>query len=103
MKTVVLTIGFIGLFFASIFALNAFGLFSLKFWGVKYQNARTEIFQETKAYTHGTIRDIENLCLDALKTESQSHRDVIRATINHRISAFNKELPLNVKKCLSQL
>lgn len=91
------------MFFALAFGLNNLRLFNLKFWGTKYQNARTEIFQETKAYTHGTIRDIENLCLDALKIESETHRGAIKSTIQHRVSAFNKDLPYHVQKCINQL
>ena len=86
------------------FAMNGLGLVNLKFWGVKYENARTEIFQESKAYKHGTIRDVNNLCNEALKLDAGSHRDALKATIKHRIAAFDQaQLPPHVQKCLNQI
>jgi len=88
--------------FIAMFLLNAFGLFQLNYWGVKYQDARTNIFEETKAYKHGTIRDIENLCLELQKTESAAHKNALYFTMRHRLSAFDyNELPQHVKDCLN--
>lgn len=81
---------------------NAVGLWNLKFWGVKYENAHREIFEQTKSYNHGMIRDIENICLEIEKVESESHKGILRATLQHRLSAFNGELPDHVKKCINK-
>ena len=83
------------------FGLGYLGLFGINFWGVKYQDARTNVFQETKAYRHGTIRDIENLCIEIEKAETTTHKNALRATLNHRIAAFDYNLlPSHVKKCI---
>lgn len=103
MKEFLLFIACVILLLATIFVFQAFSLFSLKFWGVQYEDARTDIFEKTKSYKHGTIRDIENLCLDALKAETQTHKDAIKSVINHRIATFDGELPSDVTNCLNQI
>lgn len=100
---VVAGIGALALLLALGFGLKALGLFNIQFWGVKYEDAHRKVYEQTKAYNHGMIRDIENLCLDAQQVESQTHKDVIKATINHRVSAFTGELPSHVKQCLNTL
>lgn len=83
------------------FLLNGLGLFNLKFWGVKYQDARTEIFESTKAYKHGNIREIERMCLDLNKVKSPAHKNALRATIRHRLSSFDyNNLPQHVLSCV---
>lgn len=97
-------LGILLAFLFTLFLIQGIGLINLKFWGTKYENTRTEIFQETKAYTHGSIRDIADLCLEALTLESLSHRDVLKATIRHRVATFDKtKLPLHVQQCLNKL
>ncbi len=86
-----------------LFAVQGFGLFNLKFWGIKYENARREIFEQTKSYNHGMIRDLENLCLAYEEAETKSHKNAIKATIQHRMSAFDGELPRHVRNCLTNL
>lgn len=88
--------------FALGFVGKAAGLFNIKFWGVKYENAHREVFEQTKSYNHGMIRDIENLCLEMKRVESDAHRSAIKSTIQHRMAAFNGELPLHVRQCLNQ-
>ena len=103
MKIFLLIIAGLIMSLAVTFALQGFGLISLKFWGVKYEDARREIFEETKSYNHGMIRDLENLCLQYQALDSQSHKDAIASTIRHRKSAFTGDLPLHVKQCLNSI
>ena len=103
MKIVLTIIGWLAICFSLIFLLQGFGLINLKFWGVKYQDAHREIFEKTKSYNHGMIRDLENLCLQYQELESDSHKQAIAATIRHRKSSFNGELPQHVKNCINSL
>lgn len=90
--------------FLFIFAMQAFGLFSLKFWGVKYENARREVFEETKSYKHGTIRDLQNLMLEYQAAESEAHKSALRSVILHRSAAFDpNELTPELRQFLSTL
>ena len=101
MRTIFSFIGGLALLFGAVFGLQAFGLFNLNFWGVKYQDAHTNIFQETKAYRHGTIRDIENLCLEMSRVESETHRQALQQTIRHRVAAFDySKIPARLKGCI---
>ena len=87
-----------------IFSLQTMGYVSLKFWGVKYEDARREIFEHSKAYTHGTIRDLQNLRLEYSKSNDESHRQILADTILHRSAAFPLEkLPHDLRKFINNL
>lgn len=103
MKTILIVIGWIVAFCCIMFMLQGIGLINLKFWGVKYQDAHREIFEHSKSYNHGMIRDLENLCLQYQGLESESHKQAIASTIRHRMSAFDGELPSHVQKCVNSI
>ena len=50
MKNGLLTIGAIIGLFALIFLANEFSIFGVKFWGVRKENARREVFEQTQSY-----------------------------------------------------
>lgn len=65
-----------------------------KVWGVRTADVRREVFEESKSFVHGTIRDIENLAVDYAKADSDTERAIIKQTVLHRVSTFDtKELP----------
>ncbi len=103
MKAVLTAIGAFISVIALVFILKGIGLVSYQFWGVKYENAHREIFEESKSFNHGMIRDLENLCLEYNRLESRTHKDALGATIQHRRSAFKGQLPNHVQDCINSL
>lgn len=102
LKTIGYTLGGLALLGVITFGLNGAGLINLKFWGVQYQDAKTDIFEQTKSYKHGTIRDIENLCLEMERTNDLVHKRAIRSVLNHRISNFDRrDIPAHLMKCVN--
>ena len=73
-------------------------------WGVRTADARREVFEESKSFVHGTIRDIENLSVDYAKADSDAERTVIKLTVLHRVSTFDtKELPDHLQEFVNDL
>lgn len=103
MKITLITMGMIIALAGLSFAMQGLGLINLKFWGVKYEDARRDVFEQSKSYNHGMIRDIENLCLQYAELESETHKQAIASTIRHRKSAFTGEFPVHVRKCLQNI
>lgn len=85
-KITAIVIGCILALFILIFAANEFQIFGTKFWGVRQENARREVFEQTQSYVQGKRQELvklkhewENADIDSKKT--------IEATI--RISFAN--------------
>lgn len=53
MKIALITIASIIGLFALIFAANEFEIFGTRFWGVRKENARREVFEQTQSYYDG--------------------------------------------------
>lgn len=58
MKTVLIVIASIILFFAVMFGLQYIGLINYKFFAPKYQNAQREVFENTQSFTEGKRQDL---------------------------------------------
>ena len=76
---------------AVLFGLPALGLFNLEFWGVKYEDARRNIYEETKSYKHGTIRDMQNLIMEFYSTDDDNQKQALKAVIRHRLASFDRQ------------
>lgn len=88
----------------SIFALQALSYGSFKFWAPKYENAKREVFENTKSYKHGTIRDLQNLMLEYKSSDNEGHRAALRATILHRsVSIDQDKLTPQLRKFLNNI
>lgn len=104
MKNVLLISGSVIAFGGVIFGLQAISYGSLKFWGPKYEEAKREIFENTKSYKHGTIRDLQNLMLEYKSADNEGHKAALRVTILHRSAAFDRnELTPQLRQFLNTL
>ncbi len=89
---------------AVLVALQFFGWASYDFWGKKYEGTRREIFEQSKSYKHGTVRDLQNLVTTYHGASTDAHRDAIVQVIRHRIAAFDtQDLPAHVRKQLTDI
>ena len=52
-----ITLGILG-FLVFIFIANEFTIFGTKFWGVRKENARREVFEQTQSYVEGKRQDL---------------------------------------------
>jgi Tfp pilus assembly protein PilO len=66
--------------------------------------AEREVYEETKSYVDGTIRDLQNLRLEYLSAETEAHKSALRSTILHRAADFDRaKLPENLRDFIAEL
>ena len=61
------------------FGGSALGLFNLKFWGVKYQDAKTDLYYQSQSYREGKVleqRKIDREKNRALKEDLETLNNV---------------------------
>lgn len=104
MKTVGAAVVGLLAFLLLIFALQGLGFISLKFWGPKYEDARREIFENTKSYKQGNIRDLQNLMIEYRGADSDGHRKALKDVILHRFAAVDRQdLTPELRRFLSEI
>lgn len=93
-------VGVLGL----IFLLTAFGLFNLKFWGPKFQEADREIFEETQSFVHGKISHLNRLRLEYETADTDTRRASYRTMILQEASVLEEDaLPASLKLFIDSL
>jgi len=104
MRVILSWIGVIVLLLMLSFGGQALGLFNLKFWGVKYEDARREIFEETKSFKHSIIQDMYDLRLEYSKADSDNIRNNIRSIVNNRVVGMDLDyLPIELRNFLNEM
>ena len=86
-QTVVLAI--IG-FFSFIVLVNEFEIAGLKFWGVRKENVRREIFEQTQSYVEGKRQDLIKYHHEWVNA-SDEDKIAIEFTIRQQFSQFSED------------
>ncbi len=89
MKNIFITIGFIVGFVVLIFAANEFEIFGTSFWGVRKENARREVFEQTQSYVEGKRQELIKLHHEWNKATSED-KLAIEATIRMSFANFDE-------------
>ena len=61
MRSFLIVIAVIAGFIAIVFFVNEFSILRTKFWGVRQENARREVFEQTHSYVGGKIQELSKL------------------------------------------
>ncbi|HUV85377.1 MAG TPA: hypothetical protein VMV86_06665 [Methanosarcinales archaeon] len=102
-------IGIFLLFFAVLavimFATGGLELAYMKFFGVKKENVRREIFEQTQSYNHGKIQDLAKYYEEYQKAEGSADKEAIRSVILMRFAEFdaNKINPPTLRSFLTSI
>ena len=97
------SLGIGGVAVLSVFCLSMFGYEMYAFFGPKYAATERKIFENTKSYNDGMIRDFENIKLQYLSA-NHDQKDALRATILHRFSVYPRDqLPPDLQRFYSEL
>lgn len=59
-----------------------------KFWAPKFENARREVFENTKSYNQGMIQEIENMAFEYAQADD-AHKEALAQIILHRTADFD--------------
>jgi len=102
-KTLGTIIGTITLLITLVFITNIAGLTNYKFFAPKYENARREVFENTKSYRDGTKRDFDNLYVAYQTAKETEEKTAILSVIRERVSGTPNELiPSNINQLLTK-
>lgn len=91
MKQFWTVIGIILLFILLIFAANEFEIFGTRFWGVRHENARREVFENTQSYVEGKRQDLVKYHHEWMQAKDPNDKKIIENTIRHDFSNFDIE------------
>lgn len=89
MRTTLIVIGSIIGLFLLIFLANEFSIFDTKFWGVRQQNARREVFENTQSYVEGKRQELIKLHHEWNKANADD-KIAIEATIRMNFANFDE-------------
>jgi len=86
-----------------VFMIGLGGFWITKYFAPRQEALRREVYEESKSYRDGTIRDLDNLRLEWMRAEG-AHKTAIAATARHRAADFPRdELPERVREWLGEI
>ena len=89
-RSIFATIAIIASLFLLIFLANEFEIFGVRFWGVRRENARREVFEQTQSYVEGKRQDLIRYHHEWMNA-SADDKISIEATIRMSFSNFNPD------------
>ena len=90
MKNVSIVIGCILGLFILIFTVNEFEIFGVKFWGVRKETARREVFEQTQSYIEGKRQELSTLKMQYKLAKDSNDKEIIKNTILHNFANVDK-------------
>lgn len=82
-------IGVILAFLALIFLANEFEIFGTKFWGVRKENARREVYENTQSYVEGKRQELIKLHHEWMNA-STDDKSAIESTVRMNFANFDE-------------
>ena len=85
------------------FLTTGVDLAQYKFWAPKFENARREVFENTKSYNQGMVQEIENMAFEYAQADD-AHKEALARIILHRTADFDlNKLPPDTRAFIQQL
>ena len=101
--TVAMIVGILVLILGMTWLFQGNDFFMYKYFAPKYENARREVFENTKSYNQGTIQELENMQYEYIKA-NPNHQDALASIILHRAADFPQDkLPYDLKVFINDL
>jgi hypothetical protein len=102
-RTFWLTIGIIICILAFVWLIQGNDFFMYKFFAPKYEQARRQVFEQTKSYNQGMIQELQNMQFQYVQADSL-HKLALADVILHRAADFDEnKLPADLKQFIQQL
>lgn len=89
MKNTLVTLAFIVGIFVFIFAANEFEIFGMRFWGVRQENARREVFEHTQSYIQGKRQELIKLHHEWITERNSDNKLIIQNTVRQSFANFD--------------
>jgi len=95
------TIKGIVLFMIALFVATGMYLAYYKAFAVPFNDAQRDAYEHSRSYVEGSIRDLNNLCLEVSKAD-EGHRQLLQDTIRNRYMKLDiKDIPDYLQPCLT--
>ena len=94
LKGIAAGVGILVAFLALIWVLVGNEFFLYKFFAPKQEAVRRSVFEQSRAFNAGMVRDFENLRMEYMKHIDSDAKAVIADTILHRAAGYNLDDPL---------
>lgn len=86
------------------FGMGVVDLGFKSFFGVRHENIKREIFEESKSHVHGTIKNLSRLRLEYKTSKDESHRAALKEMILMESSSFGtNKLPYGLQTFIRSL
>lgn len=80
----------------------ALGLWDTAFWGVRTENARRQVFEQTQSYVEGKIQNIGQECY-AYRNADGAQKTALAGEIRNEASTIDTgKLPADEQQCVSE-
>ena len=88
-------IGFISLIGILVlaFGLEYFNLVSYRFFGIRYEDNRRNIYENSQSYVEGKKMDINKQMLEFKTSRDEISRKAIKNMVAHQFAEFNEDSP----------
>jgi hypothetical protein len=93
----------VGLFVITFLA-NEYEIFGIRFWGVRKENARREVFEQTQSYVEGKRQELTKYRLEYIMSKDSTDKQAIKETILQSFANFDdSKLPPDLYQFLHDL
>ena len=91
-KGILWFLGVIAFIVALTFAANEFEIFGTRFWGVRQENARRDVYEQTNSFVGGKRQELVKYHHEWLNAKDDTDKKAIEFTIRNSFSDFDPEL-----------
>ena len=93
MKTAAVILCFVVGILALTWIIQGNDFFMYKYFGLKYENTRRQIFEQSRAFNQGMVQELDNMRFEYLKADP-AHKKALASIIIHRASGYNLNDPI---------
>jgi hypothetical protein len=89
-KIIMLTVFGVILMLVIGFGFRYYDLIMFKFFGIRYENVRRNIFEQSQSYNQGMKQELENMQFQ-IEQADDSHKTALAQLMRHRVAYYGYE------------
>ena len=97
-------IGVIIVSLAILAGVSYVGLYHYKWFGPKFEDARREVFENTRSYNQAKMQELAKYRLEYIRATDPIEKKAIASTIRHRFAGYDRmKLPYELEMFLNEI
>ncbi len=101
--SVVLALVALALVLGLVWVIQGNDFFMYQYFAPKYEDARREVFENTKSYKEGMAQELQNMQFEYVKAD-EKHKDALASVILHRTADLDlNKLPEDLQTFVEKL